>query len=131
MKVISCLAGIDKGAVATLSSALRKAGAPPLGNADARLNVTDLGQLGPTFIVCDIDGLAVDALEVLRQLRFVLPGCIIAIYTGVSTAAWALACHLAGANCLLSKLATKAELTEGIGEALKTGCFTDPRFAAA
>jgi DNA-binding NarL/FixJ family response regulator len=131
MAVISYLAGIDNGAVAMLRSAARKAGAPPLGAAVARLNVTDLGELRPAFIVCDIDGLAVDALEMLRQLRFVLPECVIAIYTGVATAAWALACHLAGANCLLSKLSTKAELTEGMSQALQTGCFTDPRFEAA
>jgi hypothetical protein len=32
---------------------------------------------------------------------------------------------------LLSKDATEAELSEGLRDALKSGCFTDPRFAAA
>jgi DNA-binding NarL/FixJ family response regulator len=130
MAVISCLAGIEDGAVAMLRAAVRKAGAPPLDSAVAPLDVTNLGRLRPAFMVCDIDRSATDGLEMLRQLRFVLPECVIAIYTGVGTAAWALACHVAGANCLLSKVSTKAQLSEGMSEALKVGCFTDPRFAS-
>jgi DNA-binding NarL/FixJ family response regulator len=44
---------------------------------------------------------------------------------------WSRECHLAGAGCLLSKSATRAELVVGIREALESGCYTDPRFHAA
>jgi hypothetical protein len=40
-----------------------------------------------------------------------------------------MACHLAGANCLLAKKSTKAVLAAGLSEAMTSGCFTDPRFA--
>jgi DNA-binding NarL/FixJ family response regulator len=66
----------------------------------------------------------------LRQIRFVLPECVIAVYTGIMTRAWSLGCHLAGANCLLAKKSLKSELSAGLRDALEDGCFTDPRFAA-
>jgi DNA-binding NarL/FixJ family response regulator len=73
---------------------------------------------------------AVDKLELLRQIRFVLPSCVIVVYSGDSHRAWGLACHIAGANALLSKDSSKAELVEGLGDALASGCYTDPRFVA-
>ena len=124
------LAGIDNDKVAMFGLVLGKAGAPP-GNVVASLNVPELGKLSPDLIVCDIDGLSVDPLEMVRQLRFVLPECTIAVYTGLLDRTWAVACHLAGANCLLSKDSNKAELSRGLRGALDNGCFTDPRFAAA
>ena len=52
--------------------------------------------------------------HVLRQLRFVLPDCIIAAYTGVMLRSWARNCHLAGANCLLAKDSSNEQLSEGL-----------------
>jgi DNA-binding NarL/FixJ family response regulator len=97
----------------------------------SRLGVTEIGLLAPRVLVVDVDGLAVDALEMLRMLRFVLPGCMIAVYTDVLQEAWALACHTAGANCLLSKASDAAQLAMGLRGSLRRGCFTDPSFRAA
>jgi len=130
MTSISCLAGVDQRAETLLRSVLPKAGAPPFGTVE-RLNVTELGARAPAFLVCDLDAAPVDPLELLRQVRFVLPQCVIAIYTGQMTSTWARGCHLAGANCLIAKAATRGELVLGIREALDSGCYTDPRFEAA
>jgi CheY-like chemotaxis protein len=127
---VCCLAGIDAESAPNFSAIFKVAGLSGLATI-ARLDVAALGRLAPDLIVCDVDGLDVDALELLRQIRFVLPDCVLAVYTGVMKRAWGLACHLAGANCLLSKDATEAELSEGVRDALQSGCFTDPRFAAA
>jgi DNA-binding NarL/FixJ family response regulator len=125
-----CLAGIDDDKVAMLSVVLRDAGAP-LPVVAMRLNVSDIGRAAPALLVCDVDGLTVDPLEMLRRLRFVLPDCVIAVYTADMKQTWGLACHLAGANCLLSKDSTRTELSAGLRDALQSGCFTDPRIAAA
>jgi DNA-binding NarL/FixJ family response regulator len=124
-----CLAGIKSEIVPMFSAVLKAAGLPALATL-ARLNVSDLGRLAPDLLVCDLDELDVDALELLRRIRFVLPDCTIVVYTGVMKRTWGRACHLAGANCLLSKEAPQAELAEGVRDALISGCFTDPRFAA-
>ncbi len=130
MDIVSCLAGIDRNAKAFFASVLLDAQAPPLGTIE-RLNVTEIGARAPSVLVCDLDSATVDPLEFLRQIRFVLPECIIAIYTGQMSSEWARGCHMAGANALISKFATRAELVLGIGEALSSGCYTDPRFNAA
>jgi DNA-binding NarL/FixJ family response regulator len=130
MASITCLAGIEEGATAKLRAVLRKAGAPKLMKI-ARFNPADLGRLAPALLLCDVDRLAVDALETMRQVRFVLPDCMIAVYTDTATSAWSRECHMAGANCLLLKLSTDAELVAGIQEALSSGCFTDLRFGDA
>ncbi len=108
---------------------LRKAGAPSLVTVTP-LDVTSLGRLAPELLVCDIDASEVDSLELLRRIRFVLPGCTIAVYTANAARTWGVACHLAGANCLLSKESDAGELSEGLRAAIGSGCFTDPRFAA-
>jgi len=125
-----CLAGITQDKVAVLVAALKSAGARPPPKI-ARLSVSDLRSLLPDLLVCDIDLAERDRLELVRQIRFVLPGSIIAIYTGVATQSWALSCHLAGANCILSKKSTERQLACGLRDAMRFGCFTDPRFYAA
>ena len=67
----------------------------------------------------------------LRQLRFVLPGCLIAVYTGRLQNSWALSCHLAGASAVILKDSKIDRLTSGLRVMLNSGCYTDPRFAAA
>ncbi len=51
---------------------LRAAGVPDLATV-ARLDVTELGKLAPDLLVCDIDEVEVDSLELPRRLRCVLP----------------------------------------------------------
>lgn len=125
----SCLAGIEPAAVPLFSGVLKAAGFPGLATV-ARLDVTAVGKLAPELLVCDIDDCEVDQLELLRRIRFVLPDCVIAVYTGVMNRAWSLACHLAGANCMLSKQSEQRDLSTGLRRALLSGCYTDPRFAA-
>jgi len=129
MARICCLAGIDRAAVPKLGALLKAVGEtrPAV---RAALAVRELGDIRPDLLIADIDGLAVDALELLRQIRFVLPSCVIVVYSGDAHRAWGLACHNAGANAMLSKDSSKAELVEGLGDALASGCYTDPRFVA-
>jgi CheY-like chemotaxis protein len=129
MAPTSCLAGINTGDIEMLRLVLRNAGTSPLAGI-AALNVSALGKRAPELIVCDVDGIDVDPLELLRRLRFVLPDCMIAVYTGVMTREWARACHLAGASCLLSKNSTATQLTAGLSDAFESGCFTDPLFVS-
>ncbi|HEV3092584.1 MAG TPA: hypothetical protein VGX91_14165 [Candidatus Cybelea sp.] len=129
MARLCCLAAVDPKDVPLLVGALKGAGES--GHAVvAGLDVAALARLAPDLLVADIDGLKVDALEALRQVRFVLPECVIVIYTAAVKISWSRACHLAGANCMLSKESHESELTNGLRRALKTGCFTDPHFAA-
>jgi DNA-binding NarL/FixJ family response regulator len=123
-----CLAGMD-GAVPLFSAVFKAAGEPALATV-ARLNVTELGRLLPDVLICDIDDLDVDPLELLRQIRFVLPDCMIAVYSGIMERKWGRRCHLAGANCLLAKGSDERRLSTGLRDALLSGCYTDPRFAA-
>jgi DNA-binding NarL/FixJ family response regulator len=127
---VSCLARIEPGAIKLLTDSLA-AVAHPLPIVLSGLGVTEVGLLAPRVLVVDVDDLAVDPLEMLRMLRFVLPGCIIAVYTNVLEEAWARACHTAGANCLLSKTSDATQVAFGLRGSLRSGCFTDPSFRAA
>ena len=129
MAQTSCLASIDPSKASILDAALKSAGVSEIVGR-AQLDVTDLGHLEPDVLVCDIDTVAVDGLELLRRLRFVLPECMIAVYTGNTRRAWGRDCHLAGANCLLSKASNVFELAHGLRGAIRTGCFTDPLLVA-
>jgi DNA-binding NarL/FixJ family response regulator len=95
------------------------------------LDITCVGKLAPDLLVCDVDDIGVDGLELIRQIRFVLPDCLIAVYTGVAKRAWRRACHFAGVNSLLSKGADEATLAQGPHDAMLSGCYTEPPFAAA
>ncbi len=97
----------------------------------AALDVGKLGALRPTVLICDVDAVNVDSLELLRQLRFVLPECLIVLYTANVRRGWSVACHLAGVNAMLLKDSSEALLADGLRNVLRTGCYTDPRFAAA
>ena len=115
--------------VPMFSAIFKAVGVLPLATL-ARLEVSELGKLRPDVLVCDVDATAKDRLELLRQIRFVLPDCLIAVYTNMSERTWLVACHLAGANCLLSKGSDERQLSSGLRLALRSGCYTDPRFAA-
>jgi DNA-binding NarL/FixJ family response regulator len=125
-----CLAGISSDDVAILTSALAAADAPALAVV-APLRAVEIARMKPDLCICDLDFLEVDSLEMLRQLRFVLPGCLIAVYTGRLQNSWALSCHLAGASAVILKESTLDRLASGLRVMLNSGCYTDPRFAAA
>jgi DNA-binding NarL/FixJ family response regulator len=128
MTHICCLATAESKDIPLLSAVLKAAGEPALAIL-ARLDVTELHKVGPDVLVADVDGLSIDPLEILRQLRFVLPNCVMAIYTAVTTPTWSRDCHLAGANGILSKESPESELANGLRKAIQSGCFTDPRIA--
>jgi DNA-binding NarL/FixJ family response regulator len=130
MDRICCLAGIAPREVPLLATVLTFAGLSIPG-VIARLEVPELSRLNPGILIADVDRLDVDPFELLRQIRFVLPECIIVIYTSTGEASWARECHLAGANCLLSKDSNRAQLVSGLRSAIKSGCFTDPRLSAS
>jgi len=110
-----------------LRTALRAAGVAEVASY-ADLSVSGLGTLEPDLLVCDLDRLDVDRLEFLRRVRFVLPECLIAVYTADLHRIWSRACHLAGANCLLAKASSENDVAMGVRQTLRSGCFTDRRF---
>jgi CheY-like chemotaxis protein len=124
------IANITFTAVESLTAALTKARSPkPI--AIGRVNVAELGALRPSLLICDIDSVAFDPLETLRQLRFVLPDCIIIVYTSETKRAWGIACHSAGANGILATTSSVDDLAAGIRSTMRSGCFTDPHLTAA
>jgi len=129
MARVCCLAAVNPPDIQLLSAALAGAGETNLAIV-SQLDVAGLGKLAPDLLVADVDRLEVDPLELLRQLRFVLPECVIVIYTGVAKSSWGRSCHLAGASCMLSKGSHQSRLISGLRHAIQTGCFTDPSFAA-
>lgn len=124
-----CLVGVAPEEVLRLTAALTAA-AENAETTVALFDIVMLNALAPDILLVDIDSLKTDPLEALRQLRFVLPHCIIVAYTSTKKYPLLRDCHSAGANCLLSKSSTEAELTIGLRRALWSGCFTDPRFVA-
>jgi DNA-binding NarL/FixJ family response regulator len=129
-RIRSCLAGNESACIPLLTASLAALGMThPL--ISSGINVTALGRAAPQMLVLDIDDVATDPLELLRMMRFVLPTCILAVYSGKLQESWALSCHLAGANCLLSKKNNEPEIVAGLRQALASGCYTDPGFVAA
>lgn len=94
------------------------------------LDIPVLNALAPEVLVVDIDRLETEPHEALRRLRFVLPDCVIVVYTGSTPFSVIRGCHSAGANCLLSKHSSEEQLTSGLRSAMWNGCFTDPRCVA-
>jgi len=129
MARVCCLAAVDPKDIPLLGAALKGAGEASL-TVVARLDIAAFGKLAPDGLIADVDRQDVDQRELLRQLRFVLPECVIVVYTGGVRGGWGRDCHLAGASCVLSKESREALLVSGLQRAMRTGCFTDPRFAA-
>jgi DNA-binding NarL/FixJ family response regulator len=126
----SYLAGNRAASIPLLTAALLSSGFESPAVAE-RINVTELGLAAPHIVVLDVDDLDVDPFELLRMIRFVLPLCVIAVYSGTLEQRWALTCHLAGANCLLSKTSNEEQITAGLRQGLASGCFTDSSFLVA
>jgi CheY-like chemotaxis protein len=129
MARVCCLASIEPEKIADLGAALKGAGESAL-VLIGHLEVAELSKIAPDILIVDIDRLEVDRIEMLRRLRFVLPECVIAVYSAKMLYPWSRECHLAGASCLLSKQSTVAELSRGLRIGIRGGCYTDPRFAA-
>jgi DNA-binding NarL/FixJ family response regulator len=91
----------------------------------------DVERVQPDVLLIDVDYLSVDAVSQLRILRDVAPDCTICAYTGTLDEQWVAACVRAGANCVLSKLATPQEIVHGILRALRLGSFVDDHFDAS
>jgi DNA-binding NarL/FixJ family response regulator len=130
MARLCCLAAVAPEDLPVLTVALNAAFA----HADAsiaELDVAVLRALAPDVLVIDIDRVDVDPIEAIRQLRFVLPECVIVVYTGGTNSEVVRACHNAGANCLLSKSSDGSQLATGLRRAMWSGCFTDPRFVSS
>jgi DNA-binding NarL/FixJ family response regulator len=125
-----CLAGIASDDVAILTAALRSAETPALAVV-APLKAVEIARMRPDLCICDLDLAEIDQLEFLRQLRFVMPTSLICVYTSRMERDWAFSCHLAGANGVLLKESTVQRLAHGLRGAISSGCYTDPRFAAA
>jgi hypothetical protein len=126
----SCLAGIEAAALPHLIASLRLIGSSePV--VFAGIDVPALGALEPDLVVMNVDAIAGDPLESIRMTRFVLQSSIIAVFTGTLGHSWGLACHLAGANCLLSNQGNEDRTALGLLHGMRSGCFTDPSFEAA
>jgi DNA-binding NarL/FixJ family response regulator len=95
------------------------------------LAIDEIGRNEPAVVFVDIDFIDVDPMAALRQLRTVVPDATICAYTGNSDEAWVAACTRAGANCVISKSATPAEIANGIQRAMRVGAFVDSRFGNA
>jgi len=126
----SYLAGNSAASIPLLTASLLAAGyeTPTV---TPGIRVSDIGRAAPDILVLDIDEAETDPFELLRRMRFVLPACIIAVYSATMRRAWARSCHLAGANCLVAKSSDGPRLVTGLKAAFATGCYTDPRFSHA
>ena len=92
-----------------------------------RLAVEKIARHTPRAMMVDLDHLQTDRLECVRQLRFVLPECIIAVVSSELQENWAAQCHLAGASGVLSRGAVP-RMVAALRRAVRSGCYTDPSF---
>jgi len=92
-----------------------------------RMAVTKMARHKPRAILVDLDHLETDHLECVRQLRFVLPECTIAVVSSKLHESWAARCHLAGATGVLSR-SDVPQMLAGLLQSVQRGCYTDPAF---
>ena len=128
MARVCCLEAVSAEDVQVLGAALEGAGEAAT-TIVTHLEVPALKRIAPDVLVADLDRCDSDPLEKLRQLRFVLPNCVIVVYTANMQPSWGRDCHLAGASCLLSKESHQLQLQSGLRQAMKSGCFTDVHFS--
>lgn len=126
----SCLAGIEPAAVPALVAALVLIGSDEPAIL-AAIDVKAIGTLDPHVLVLDVDALETDPLETIRMARFLLRSGVIAIITRRLEQSWGLACHLAGANCLLPNGCSEDRIAIGLMHGIRGGCFTDAAFDGA
>lgn len=122
--ILSC----DKDVANVLSEVLLEAGYD-LPQRWEELLVAKLGTYAPRVLIIDFDHIRSDKLESVRQLRFVLPDCAIAVVSSNLKRSWAKQCHMAGANGVLSSGSGERRMLAGLRSAVRNGCYTDPDFA--
>jgi DNA-binding NarL/FixJ family response regulator len=96
-----------------LSQLLANAGFTVVSSTDSIL-VDELGRADPTVVLIDIDFIEGDALAALKLLRSIVPNATICTFTGKVDQNWAVACLFAGANRVISKLASPPEFIDSI-----------------
>jgi len=94
----------------------------------ARTKISEINAHAPDVLMIDLDHLPGDCLESVRQLRFVLPECTIAVLTSTFETRWAKRCHAAGACGVLPGGGSEAQILIGLQQALLTGAYTDAHF---
>jgi DNA-binding NarL/FixJ family response regulator len=92
------------------------------------LALDELSRNEPTVVLIDLDFIEIDPISAIRQIRGVVPNATICAYTAGTEAGWAATCTRAGANCVISKSASPAEIVAGIQRALRVGAYIDRRF---
>lgn len=92
------------------------------------MSLDEIGRNEPDVVFVDIDFIEVEPITAIRQLHGVVPNATICAYTGRTDPEWAAAIGGAGANCVISKSATPAEIVDAIQRALHAGGFVDHRF---
>ncbi len=93
------------------------------------VDVSDLVRIQPKLLFVDIDYLAYDPIATIGTMRTVLPESLICVYTGNANAEWPAACRYAGADGVLFKSASEAEMQWALGELLERGTYTGPETA--
>jgi DNA-binding NarL/FixJ family response regulator len=91
------------------------------------IDADELGRVEPHVVLVDIDFLEEESVGALRRLRAVLPEATICAYTGAVDPAWISAIAAAGANCIITKLASPEEIVDGITRAIRLGTYVDER----
>jgi DNA-binding NarL/FixJ family response regulator len=110
-----------------LTQVLSEAGFSVVASLDT-LSLDQIGRNEPHVIFVDIDFIEVDPISAIRQIRGVVPNATICVYTAGAAEGWAATCSRAGANCVISKSASPAEIVAGIQRALRVGAYVDRRF---
>jgi DNA-binding NarL/FixJ family response regulator len=124
----SAILSFDNDVAKLLADVLLDAGYPKPERSED-LGVARLGSYSPEVLMIDCDHLRSDKLESIRQLRFVLPNCSIAVVSSNLKRKWAKRCHMAGANVVLYSGDGRAKLAAGLKRGVDSGCYTDPGFA--
>lgn len=124
----SAVLSYDQGVTAHFSAALIQGGyEPPV--CSAELGVAKLGKYQPSVLMLDFDHMRSDKLESIRQVRFVLPDCSIAVVASTNlNRTWARNYHMAGANGVFPGGLPVRRLAANLKRAVDMGCFTDPAF---
>ena len=129
MSQLTCLVALRFDDLPILNTALDLVGVPQ--SVSMELNPTAIKSLAPEVVVLDIDDLNIDPFETLRRLRFVLPDCMMIVYTNVLSSEWCRGCRLAGVSGIRSERSDVGAVEFGIRPTIQNGCFTDPRIDLA
>lgn len=113
MATICCLVGASSEGVFHLVTAFATV-APEMEINVALFDVEMLEALSPQIIVIDTDSMKSEPLEALRQLRAVLPQCVLLAFATSADAASNF--QRAGATAIILKSSTDAEVEAALGQ---------------